>query len=494
MTFTCSTKDQLSLQTFLRSVPIFSNLSEENLNHLIRITAQMRLSEGVYLFEEGSIGRYFFVIEEGEIEICTTSGDKELLLAVRKPGEIIGELSLLDKLPRMASARARTWCNVLIIPREAFDRLILANPSFARDILYTVIPRWRHTESIIRERDQEIYRQSKQLEEALRALKRARDDLEQRVARRTAELEYANLNLRAYIESAEYITRGGDWSPPIPLCPRQTTGDGEGDVMSDKEPAMYEHIILDITERIAWVTMNRPTRRNALSVDHMTELLHCFTTLGQRSDVAVIILRGSGTIFSSGHDLSEMVGQEHAFYHHLFEVCTNLMEQIQTIPQPVIAQVHGAAIAAGCQLVASCDLAIATDDTRFSTPGIKIGLFCSTPMVALSRVVPPKKAMEMLLTGDFISASEALAMGLINRVVPAASLEEETLALAGKILAASALIVGLGKQTFYHQLDMSQHQAYAYAREVMVLNTTFADSQEGISAFLEKRQPRWSER
>lgn len=256
----------------------------------------------------------------------------------------------------------------------------------------------------------------------------------------------------------------------------------------------YEHITIEYTDRIAYVTMNRPARRNALSADHLTELCAAFTAIGQRQDIAAVILRGNGKIFSSGHDLGEMLDREPAFYRHLFTVCSTLMETVQAIPQPVIAQVHGIATAAGCQLVASCDLAVAADDTRFATPGIKIGLFCSTPLVALSRAIPPKKALEMLLTGDFVSASDALHMGLINRVVPADELESETLALAQKICSASSVVIGLGKQAFYRQAGMTQSQAYAYASEVMTLNATLPDAQEGIKAFLEKRQPQWSDR
>ncbi len=264
--------------------------------------------------------------------------------------------------------------------------------------------------------------------------------------------------------------------------------------MIGTEPQVYQHILVEQVGRIAYVTLNRANRRNALSLEHMQELIACFNAIGQQKELAVVIVRGSGPVFCSGHDLSEMSGQSPEFYRHLFDVCTTLMEAIQNIPQPVIAQVHGIATAAGCQLVASCDLAIAAEDARFATPGVKIGLFCSTPMVALSRVVQPKKAMEMLLTGEFISAQEAKAEGLINRVVPLAELEASTRALAEQIASASATVVGLGKQAFYRQLAMPQHQAYAYAKEVMSFNATFADAQEGICAFLEKRPPRWNDR
>ena len=258
------------------------------------------------------------------------------------------------------------------------------------------------------------------------------------------------------------------------------------------EPTPYRNILVEAQGTITYVTMNRPERRNALSLEHMLELIACFKALGAREDVAVIIVRGSGPVFSSGHDLREMTAQEPASYQRLFDVCTALMECIQTIPQPVIAQVQGVATAAGCQLVATCDLAVAAEDARFATPGVKIGLFCSTPMVALSRVVGRKKALEMLLTGDFISAEEARAEGLVNQVVPASELQAATQALAEKIATASPLIVGIGKQAFYRQLELPQHEAYATAKDVMVHNAGLADAQEGIGAFLEKRKPQWS--
>lgn len=260
------------------------------------------------------------------------------------------------------------------------------------------------------------------------------------------------------------------------------------------ETQTYRHVLLAVEERLAFVTMNRPAKRNALSLEHMEELIDAFRTIGRRGDVSVVILRGAGPAFCAGHDLSEMQGRSPEFYRHLFDVCTALMETIQAIPQPVIAQVHGIATAAGCQLAATCDLVVAAEDARFATPGVKIGLFCSTPMVALSRAVPAKQAMEMLLTGEPITAAEARAFGLVNRVVPAAELDAATRALAEQIAAASRTVVGLGKQAFYRQLNMPQHQAYAYAKEVMSFNATFADAQEGICAFLEKRSPRWSDR
>jgi enoyl-CoA hydratase/carnithine racemase len=256
----------------------------------------------------------------------------------------------------------------------------------------------------------------------------------------------------------------------------------------------YRNILVEPGGPIATITMNRPEKRNALSVEHMRELTDCLKAIGAGRDAAVVILKANGPAFSAGHDLAELIDQPPDVYRHVFAVCTELMETIQSIPQPVIAQVHGVATAAGCQLVATCDLAVAAEEARFATPGVKIGLFCSTPMVALSRAIGRKKAMEMLLTGDFISAQEALSFGLINAAVPAAELAATTHALAEKIAAASPLVVGIGKQAFYRQLDMPQHQAYDYASEVMSFNATFADAQEGMCAFLEKRKPTWSGR
>ena len=256
----------------------------------------------------------------------------------------------------------------------------------------------------------------------------------------------------------------------------------------------YEHILYEGDETVALVTMNRPKKRNALSLDHMQELIACLKAIGEAGETPVVVLRGNGPGFCAGHDLSEMVGREPTFYRQLFDVCCELMETIQSIPQPVIAQVHGIATAAGCQLAATCDLVVASEDARFATPGVKIGLFCSTPMVTLSRAVGQKKAMEMLLTGEFVSAEEALAEGLVNKVVPAEELEAETRKLAEKAAEASPLVVGVGKQAFYRQLEMPTEQAYAYTKEVMSFNASFTDAQEGICAFLEKRQPKWKGR
>jgi enoyl-CoA hydratase/carnithine racemase len=253
----------------------------------------------------------------------------------------------------------------------------------------------------------------------------------------------------------------------------------------------FKDIQLERDGSTAIVTLNRPERRNALSLQMLQELTECFRRIGEDHEVRVAVLRGNGPVFSAGHDLSEMVGRDGAFYRELFEVCTRLMETLQGIPQPVIAQVHATATAAGCQLVASCDLAVAAQEARFATPGVKIGLFCSTPMVALSRAVGSRKAMEMLLTGEAISAQDALAAGLVTRVVPAAELGAAVRAMAGKIASSSPYVVAVGKAAFYRQLQMPQPLAYDYAQDVMAMNAVAADAQEGMKAFLEKRTPKW---
>jgi enoyl-CoA hydratase/carnithine racemase len=259
----------------------------------------------------------------------------------------------------------------------------------------------------------------------------------------------------------------------------------------EAENRTYEHILIEADGPIARVTMNRPDKRNALSLAHMQELMDCLKAIGEAREARVVILAGNGPAFSAGHDLSEMIGRDPETYRHIFDVCCELMETVQAIPQPVIAKVQGVATAAGCQLAATCDLVVAAEEARFATPGVKIGLFCSTPMVALSRAVGQKKSMEMLLTGDFISAEEARAEGLVNKVVPAESLEAETRKLAEKICESSPLVVGVGKQAFYRQIEMPVEQAYAYTKEIMSFNASFADAQEGMSAFLEKRKPQW---
>ena len=251
------------------------------------------------------------------------------------------------------------------------------------------------------------------------------------------------------------------------------------------------NVLTDRDGSLAFVTLNRPERRNALSLETLEELIDVFRGIGEDPAVRVAVLRANGPAFSAGHDIGEMTGRDDAFYRQLFEVCTQLMETIQSIPQPVIASVHGMATAAGCQLAASCDLVVAAAEAKFATPGVKIGLFCSTPMVALSRAVGAKKAMEMLLTGEAISAADALAAGLVSRVVPAAELEATVRALAGRIASSSPFVVAIGKRAFYRQLQMPQPLAYDYAQDVMSLNAAAADAQEGMKAFLEKRPAHW---
>ena len=253
----------------------------------------------------------------------------------------------------------------------------------------------------------------------------------------------------------------------------------------------FEYLLVERDAPIAVVTMNRPSRRNALSLALMEELIDCFRTLGKDPDSRAIILAANGPAFSAGHDLSELMDRQIGDYRRVFDVCTELMTLIQTIPQPVIAEVQGIATAAGCQLVATCDLAIASEDSQFATPGVRIGLFCTTPMVALTRVIGRKRALEMLLTGAAIDARTAMDYGLVNRVVPQQLLREESYALATRIADASSATVSIGKQAFYTQIDLDQHKAYAYAKEVMSLNAMAEDAQEGMGAFLEKRTPCW---
>ena len=245
---------------------------------------------------------------------------------------------------------------------------------------------------------------------------------------------------------------------------------------------------------IAVVTLNRPQRRNALSLDLMLALVRCLDEIAADREIRAVILAAAGKVYCSGHDLSEMAGRDLDAYRRTFDVCTALMTKIQSIPQPVIAQVQGIATAAGCQLVASCDLAIAAEEAAFGTPGVKIGLFCTTPMVALTRAIGRKRALQMLLTGEMIDARTAAEWGLVNQVVPAAQLDAAARRMAAKVAEASSLVVALGKQAFYTQIDLEQPKAYAYAKEVMSMNAMAADAREGIGAFLEKRAPCWSGR
>ena len=253
----------------------------------------------------------------------------------------------------------------------------------------------------------------------------------------------------------------------------------------------YKNICMAREGLAAVVTLNRPQRRNPLSLDLMLELIACLDEIGRNRDIRAVILAAAGKVFCSGHDLSEMTGRDIDEYRRIFDVCTQLMMKIQAIPQPVIAEVQGIATAAGCQLVAACDLAVASEEAAFATPGVKIGLFCTTPMVALTRAIGRKRALQMLLTGELVDARTAADWGLINLVVSASDLPAATRRPAAKVAEASSLVVALGKQAYYTQIDLDQAEAYAYAKEVMATNALAADAQEGISAFLGKRAACW---
>jgi enoyl-CoA hydratase/carnithine racemase len=257
------------------------------------------------------------------------------------------------------------------------------------------------------------------------------------------------------------------------------------------ETQPYRYLSLATTDGVARLTLDRAEKRNALSLEVMRELIAALTALGADPALRVVILRGIGPAFSAGHDLRELLARSVAEYRTIFDTCVILMETVQRIPQPVIAEVAGIATAAGCQLVATCDLAVASSAAKFATPGVKIGLFCSTPMVALTRAIGRKRAMEMLLTGEFIDASTAAQWGLVNHVVAPDELEATTDALARRIAEASGLVVGLGKAAFYAQIDLDQAKAYAYAKEIMSMNALAPDAQEGMSAFVERRAPHW---
>jgi enoyl-CoA hydratase/carnithine racemase len=248
---------------------------------------------------------------------------------------------------------------------------------------------------------------------------------------------------------------------------------------------------------VAVLTMNRPDTRNALSLEMIDRLHARFTRLATDRTVAAIVLAANGPVFCAGHDLKELTAHRAdadkglAFYTEAMTRCAAMMQAIVACPKPVIAAVQGTATAAGCQLVATCDLAVAASEAKFATPGVNIGLFCSTPMVALSRNVGRKRAMEMLLTGDMLSAKDAADYGLINKVVAATQVLPEALSLAAKIAAKSPLTVAIGKAAFYAQAEMPLKDAYAYAAKVMVDNMMARDAEEGIGAFLDKRKPEW---
>jgi len=253
------------------------------------------------------------------------------------------------------------------------------------------------------------------------------------------------------------------------------------------------------TGAVAHLKMNAPDKLNALSDAMLAALQSEFDSLAEDRSIRAIVLSGAGKAFCAGHDLKEMTAGRQAedggkaYFKDLFDRCARMMMTIQSLPQPVIAQVHGIATAAGCQMVASCDMAVAAEGTRFGVNGVNIGLFCSTPMVALTRNVPRKQAFEMLTTGQFIPATRAEAIGLVNKVVPPEELEHESAALAGMVADKLGAAVKIGKQAFYAQIDMPIAQAYDYTGDVMVQNMLYRDTAEGISAFLEKRHPAWEQ-
>ncbi|MEX0707312.1 MAG: enoyl-CoA hydratase [Woeseia sp.] len=262
---------------------------------------------------------------------------------------------------------------------------------------------------------------------------------------------------------------------------------------TNTDPVTPEPVLLRSDDQgIATLTLNRPAKFNALSEELLASLQYELDQIAQDDTVRVVIIAAHGKAFCAGHDLKEMrASEERAVHQGLFDECGRMMISINRLPQPVIAQVNGIATAAGCQLVANCDLAVAAEDARFAVSGINFGLFCSTPAVPLSRNLLRKRAMQMLLTGDFISAEEAQAFGLVNEVVPAAELESATHALAAKILAKSAHSIQLGKEMFYKQLEMDLADAYAYASERMACNMDSHDAREGVDAFIQKRKPVW---
>lgn len=269
---------------------------------------------------------------------------------------------------------------------------------------------------------------------------------------------------------------------------------------AEKQAAVEPLVLREDRDGVAILTLNRPAQRNCLSEALMGALTDALNATSGDASVRVVIIAASGPVFSSGHDLKELTAHRadadrgRAYFQKIIRQCSAMMQTVVRLPKPVIARVHGVATAAGCQLVASCDLAVAANDARFATPGVNIGLFCSTPMVALSRNVSRKHAMEMLLTGEMIDAARAVELGLINRAVPAAELDAAIMELAGKIAGKSALTVAIGKEAFYEQLEKPLGDAYDYASEVMVRNMLARDAEEGIGAFIEKRTPTWEDR
>jgi enoyl-CoA hydratase/carnithine racemase len=255
----------------------------------------------------------------------------------------------------------------------------------------------------------------------------------------------------------------------------------------------FEHILVERSGDFATITMNRPQRRNALSLDHMRELIRAFSEAGESSALG-IVLAGNGPVFSAGHDFADVAGADLSGVRALLVTCTELMTLMQQVPQPVVARVHGLATAAGCQLVASADLAVASEEAGFAAPGGKGGWFCHTPMVAVARNVGRKRAAELALSGDVIDAQTALDWGLVNKVVPAVQLDSAVQDMLERVTRGSAESKGIGKQALYAQIDLDQAKAYAYAIEVMAATSQLPDAREGMHAFLEKRKPQWRQR
>jgi enoyl-CoA hydratase/carnithine racemase len=256
---------------------------------------------------------------------------------------------------------------------------------------------------------------------------------------------------------------------------------------------MNDILLIESDGGIVRLTLNRPEKRNALSLELLTRLEGAIDRVAADWNARVVVLASRGPVFCSGHDLGEMVGRSEREYRELFELCTRVMLGLRRLPQPVIARVQGVATAAGCQLAAACDLVVAGQEAVFATPGVKIGLFCTTPMVPLVRAVPAKAAMEMLLTGEPVSAARALELGLANRVVPDAELDDAIAKLAGVIMSMSPLVIRTGKRAFYEIEGLNEPSAYERAVPIMTANALCHDAQEGITAFLNKRPARWTD-
>ncbi len=257
-----------------------------------------------------------------------------------------------------------------------------------------------------------------------------------------------------------------------------------------------EPTILERRPPVAWLTLNRPDQRNALSLELMHHMTSTLQSLAADQEIKVIVLQGNGPAFCAGHDIRQLVGQDKSIHHfrNIFSTCAKMMQLLHTLPQPVIAKVHGIATAAGCQLVAACDLAIAENQARFATPGVRIGLFCSTPMTPLIRLIGRRRAMDMLMTGRFVPAEEALQFGLVNRVVDTDDLDRAASDWAHEIGQFSRFTIGLGKEAFYAQADLDEAGSYAHTKEVIAMNCLAEDAQEGMSAFLDKREPTWKDK